>query len=294
MKRLVTIHTLESMQSLFELTDGFIVGNKRFGARLTTSFSASEINHAIEDARALNKEIFLIANRIFDDEDCELFKDWMKNIHADLLTGIIVADVGAITTLGEIGLIQKAVFHPETLLTNRYDTNIFASEGIYGAFLAKEITLDEIRHIGLGRKLKLFMIGHGYLDMFYAKRQLIETFTIKANLNHTFHDQKNLTLIEAKRENEPYPILEDDAGTHVFRYHVFHTEKYVDVLKEAVDYLVIDTIFHDDQYAKQVLKYYQQPTDQLRENIMNTYHETWDEGFLHHPTMYKAKGEIND
>ena len=294
MKQIITIHELASIPLLAPLADGFIVGNKRFGARLTASFNASEINQAIAITASLSKEIFLIANRIFDDEDCDLFKQWLKKIDTNLLTGIIVADVGAISTLSDIGLIQKAIYHPETLLTNRYDTNILAQEGIYGAFLAKEITLEEIRHIGFGRKLKLFMIGHGYLDMFYSKRQLIDTFTTKANMPHTFHNHKRLTLIEAKRENEPYPILEDDAGTHVFRYNVLHTACYQDVLSEAIDYMVFDTIFHDDQYAKKVLMYYKNPTDEAKNDILNTYRETWDEGFLHKPTIYKTKGDSND
>ncbi len=290
MKKLVTIHQLESMSTLAPLTEGFIVGHKRFGTRLCASFEIADINLAIKEAKTLGKEIFLMANRMFDDADCDAFEIWLKEVNTDDLTGMIVADIGAMTVLLDNGLGQKAVYHPETLLTNQYDTNIFAREGILGAFVAKEITLEEIRHIGFGRKLKLFMVGHGYLDMFYSKRQLIETFTIKADIEHTFHDHKDLTLIEAKRENEPFPILEDDAGTHVFRYNVFHTEQYLNVLKDAVDYVVIDTIFHDDVYAKKVLALYQQPNDALMQDIMTTYNETWDEGFLHKPTTYQVKG----
>ncbi len=294
MKKLITIHALDAIEKLHPLTDGYIIGNKRFGARLTTSFDVNEINMAIKLAQSFNKDIFLIVNRIFDDQDCEEFKVWLSDIDVNGLTGIIVADVGAITVLNELGFVDKCVYHPETLLTNQYDTNIFASEGILGAFVAKEITLEEIRHIGFTRKLKLFMMGHGYLDMFYSKRQLIGTFTTKAQIEHTFHDKKNLTLIEAKRDNEPYPILEDDAGTHVFRYNVFHSDQYLDVLKDAIDYLVIDTIFHDDEYAKDVLDYYLNPTEEKMKAIQDAYHETWDEAFLHKPTMYKVKGVNND
>ena len=294
MKILVTIHHLDAIKQLQPYTDGYVVGNKRFGARLTTSFNSDEINEAIRLSHMFNKDIFLIVNRIFDDQDCADFTLWLKEINVHALTGIVVADVGAMSVLSDMGLIHKAVYHPETLLTNQYDTNVFASEGILGAFVAKEITLEDIKYIGFGRKLKLFMVGHGYLDMFYSKRQLVETFTIKANLSHTFHDHKKLTLIEAKRENEPYPILEDDAGTHVFRYHVFHTDDYLDVLKDAIDYLLIDTIFHDDTYAEMVLKLYQHPNQALQEEIKQTYNETWDEGFLHKKTMYKVKGESND
>lgn len=294
MKKLITIHHLDTMMKIQDLTDGFIIGNKRFGARLTASFTPEEINRAIDITQSLHKDIFLIANRIFDDQDCDDFKTWLKHIKVEGLTGIIVADLGAISVLDELGLIHQAVYHPETLLTNQYDANVFASEGILGAFVAKEITLEEIKHIGLGRKLKLFMIGHGYLDMFYSKRQLVETFSIKANLASSFHDHKELTLIEAKRHDEPYPILEDDAGTHVFRYHVFHTEQYLDVLKDAIDYLVIDTIFEDDHYAEKILTLYQHPDDVLANEIKQMYDETWDEAFLHKPTMYKVKGDNND
>lgn len=294
MKKIITIHQLEAIKQLTSLADGFVVGNKRFGTRLTTSFTKDEINRAIKQAYQFEKDIFLMANRMFDDDDCQSFEAWLSSINTHLLTGIIVADIGALSLLSEMGLADKVVYHPETLLTNRYDTNSFAKDKILGAFVAKEITLEEIRHIGFGRKLKLFMVGHGYLDMFYSRRQLIETFTIKAELDHQFHDHKHLTLIEAKRDQEPYPILEDDAGTHVFRYRVFCSAFDLKELEQAVDYLFIDTIFHDDQYAEKILKFYDAPSKALQEEIMNEYQEAWDDGFLHKPTMYQVKGDKHD
>lgn len=294
MKKIVTLHQIKAITQLQQWADGFIIGNKRFGARLSASFDPDDINQAIAHAKSYQKEIFLMANRIFNDEDCEAFAIWLRMIDVDGLTGIIVADVGAMSVLKVLGWISKAVYHPETLLTNQYDANVFADEGIYGAFVAKEITLEEIKHIGMNRQLKLFMIGHGYLDMFYSKRQLVKTFTIKANVANTFHDHKHLTLIEAKRDQEPYPILEDDAGTHVFRYNVLHTDKHVDQLRRAIDYLVIDTLFQSDAYALEILKLYHHPNDQLRHDIIQKFKETWDEGFLFKPTVYKMKGESHD
>ncbi len=291
MKLLTTIYSINSMSELSSICDGFIIGNKNFGARLTHSFSISNINEAISLSKKYNKEIFLQANQMLDDTLTDQFGLFLDELDTKNITGIIVADLGAVMLLKSKGLVDKVIYNPETLLTNTFDFNFLSKENILGAYVAKEITLSDVIEIGEQKKIKLFMVGHGHLNMFYSKRQLVNNFMDFVEDENIYHEKQNLKIIEEQRKDEPYPILEDQAGTHVFRSHVFYSLNHLDALKNMVDYLVIDTIFKDDAYAKRILLMYQsnQINQQFIESIKSDYNESWDEGFFYKKTVYKTK-----
>ncbi|MFA6800679.1 MAG: U32 family peptidase, partial [Acholeplasmataceae bacterium] len=188
---------------------------------------------------------------------------------------------------------KKLIYNPETLMTNYYDFNFLVPTGIFGVFIAKEITLDDIKMIADKKQTKLFMVGHGHLNMFYSKRQLIKNYMDFINQENYLHNKQTIKLIEEKRKDEPYPILEDLAGTHVFRSQVFDSIDYLDVLSPIVDYLVIDTIFKDDDYAIEILKMYKHQKGLSKEELMKKYDEIWDHGFFFKKTLYK-QGVAND
>ncbi|MBN2300684.1 MAG: U32 family peptidase [Acholeplasmataceae bacterium] len=291
MKIITTFYQLNNLETLSSYVDGFLIGNDQYGTRLTKSFETSEMIEALNITQRLNKKLFLLVNQMFTDDHLEALKKWFDMLPVERFEGIIVADLGVVNLLKKLGLNKKTIYHPETLLTNAYDFNYLAKEAIYGAFVAKEITLDNVISIGKKKKYALFMVGHGHLNMFYSKRQLIDNFMTFTESKNIYHNQQNLTLIEETRKEDPYPILEDFAGTHVFRSQVFSTLQYLEELSEVVDYLVIDTLFKNDQYALQILMLYNQKRidDKVINRIKNDYSEKWDTGFLYKKTIYKQK-----
>jgi U32 family peptidase len=81
------------------------------------------------------------------------------------------------------------------------------------------------------------------------------------------------------------------AGTHVFRSTVFSSIDHLDELNKHIDYLVIDTLFKDDLYAKKVSELYRYKSkDQKKINeIKALYKEEWDQGFFYKKTIYKTR-----
>jgi putative protease len=246
----------------------------------------------IKNARFLKKEVYLVCNQMFTDDQLDALKTFLIDINLETVNGVIVSDIGAIQVIKNLGYSSKAIYNPETLLTNTYDINFLTDEHIFGAYVAKEITLEDIILLGEQKKLKLFMVGHGHLNMFYSKRQLIENFMNFNEEENVYHNEQNLKIIEENRAEDPYPILEDQAGTHVFRSHVFASINHLEDLKPYVDYLVIDSIFKDDMYAMTIAAMYREEIkdDELINDLKQTYQEVWDEGFLYKKTIYKSKG----
>lgn len=291
MKYLVTIHDQVNLVKLLNFSDGVIVGHERFGTRLTTSFHTKSLIEIANQVKSLEKEVFLMANQMMTDQDLESFSSFLDEFDLNLFNGVIVADLGAMVLLHEKGFGHKAVYNPETLATNAYDFNFLDHFQALGVYAAKEITLSDLETIGQEKKVKMFMVGHGHLNMFYSKRQLIKNYENYLGEDLHLHKRQDLKIIEEKRADEPYPIFEDEAGTHVFRSHVMHAFNYIKDLEKFLDYFVIDTIFKDDDYGLLVSKMYQLKCVDLKESIQETYHEVWDEGFFFKKTIYKSKGD---
>lgn len=289
MKKLITIFEPTAILKLKDHVDGFIVGQNNVSTRLTRSFSDAEIIEASQLAKVHNKLFFITMNRILHDKDEQTYQAFLEAIDSDAVTGYFIGDIGISTIANKLNITHKMIYNPETLLANRFDVHYYHELGFQGAFLAKEITKEDVIEIGHQRPYHLFMYIHGYLNMFYSKRQLIEAYFENQGKYNLYHDERNLKVIEEKRPDLIYKILEDEAGTHIFREHVFAGVDHIDDLKDSVDYMVFDTIFHDDDYGLKVLKYYQTKDEQLKKEILNTYHETWDTGFLFKKTVYKPK-----
>lgn len=294
MKIISTLYDSKHLVEVLNVSDGIILGNDQVGTRLTKSFSLEDICQMIQITKDLNKEVFIQANQMFNDAQLDFFNSWISSLPLHKIDGVVVGDLGAFRMLSKLGYAEKAIYNPETLMTNVYDFNFLKDAGIKGVYIAKEITLEDIQTIASKKAYQLFMVGHGHLNMFYSKRQLIHNFMDYQDKPHTIHNQQNLKIIEETRDHEAYPILEDDAGTHVFRSHVFASLDHLNDLKHIVDYMIIDTLFKDDHYALQVLPMYKNETKDERviSSIQASYDETWDEGFFYKKTIYKAKESL--
>jgi U32 family peptidase len=291
MKILTTIYDLNHLENLSVYADGFLIGNDQFGTRLTKSFSIEEIIKVTQQLKTLKKELFLQLNQIFNDEQLDHLVLFLKQLPIQDISGMVVADLGAYKTIEKLGFTSKVIYNPETLMTNVYDFNFLADFNIQGVYVAKEITLEDIIYIAENKKYKMFMVGHGHLNMFYSKRQLIDNFMQYDKKDHIYHNRQDLKIIEETRD-EAYPVLEDQAGTHVFRSHVFQSLTHMKTLESYLDYLVVDTLFKDDAYALSVLPMYQnrKPNQLIIDQIQKDYQEVWDEGFFFKKTIYKQKG----
>lgn len=291
MKLLTTIYNLEHLHDLSQAADGFILGNEQFAVRLTKSFSIHEIHDAANIIHSLGKELFIVMNQMMTDEQLIEAKSIIESLPNDLIKGYIIADLGLIDVFKSLNLNHKVVYNPETLLTNYIDFNYLQDDYILGAFVSKEITLEDIKIIGSKKAYNLFMFGHGHQSMFYSKRPILDAYTDYLGKDRVYYKEQGLALEEEKRKSESFPILEDKGGTHVFRGVVFNSLNDIKALSSVVDYLIIDTLFKDDQYAKEVLPLYKhEQTDVASiQKIQEVYRETWNDGFLHKKTIYKGK-----
>jgi len=286
MKYLATIHQLNNLDLVLTLADGILLGNEEFATRLTNSFDIAELNSAFTTIKKAKKLAFLVINQMMTDQKIKALKTFLSSLELTNIAGFIIGDLGCLSIFTQLGLSHKLIYNPGTLLTNHFDFNYLKTDNFYGGFIAKEINIDDILLIGKNRLIKTFYIGNGYLDMFYSKRQLLKNYNEYLDENQQYQNNQNLRLSEEKRNQERFPVLEDQAGTSVFRPKVFACLSELNTLSQAIDYLVVDSIFLSDQYTVDILNLYRHNQLSLSE-LEDKYKIAFDDGFLHKTTIYK-------
>lgn len=289
MKILTTIHDLNNLDQLINVADGFVLGDQRFSKTLTLDLK-DDLIHVIEKINQAKKEVFILLNRLFTDQELVVVKDFILSIPNDLITGYIGADIGLLSLFKDLGLIHKFVYNPETLLTNDFDFNYLSKDKVLGGFVSKEITLDDILSISKAKKMNLFMFIHGHMSMFYSKRPILSRYSEYIQTDNNYINQTDLRLKEPKRTEERYPLLEDQAGTHVFRGSILNVFNDLDQINKVIDYGIIDTLFLDDLYAHDVINMYKHHDESLKNKIIDAYKQVWHEGFLHQKSFIKDDG----
>ena len=278
MKLLTTIHNLENVSLLMPHVDGFIVGVKGFSTRETSYLEMDELTLLNQQLNENNKELYLSFKPFLHNQGEDL-KKFLASLKLNI-KGIIIGDISYFYLLKDLNI--PLIYNPETLITNTFDMNIFFKTGLKGVFLSKEINLEDIKEMAKNKEGNIFMVGHGHLNMFYSKRSLLTSYFKEINKEFTYKG-KTLLIKEEKR-SENLPIIEDDFGTHVYRSKISTVIDYLEDLAN-VDYLLVDSLFYDDEYSKDILKMFS--NKKTKEEIINKYNQEWDNGFLTTKTIYK-------
>lgn len=283
MKTLITIYKLDRANDLLQYADGLIVGIKGFSTRETSYLTKEELLALSELTKKCDKSLYISLKPMLHNHMIKPLERFLESIKDLSITGFIIGDIGYYELLNKMGF-SHIIYNPETLLSNTYDLNVYAEYGLDGAFISKEISLSDIKEMIKHKQNKLFMVGHGYLNMFYSRRPLIKNYLETISKDY---DYKVDTLkIKEEKRDVFHPIIEDDFGTHVYRSEVTTTLDIIEELK-GLDYLLIDTIFHDDDYGIRVLKLYEHFSEEEKAKLERDYNETWDTGFLYVNTIYK-------
>ena len=247
-----------SMASLIEIeADAFIIGEAEYALRLPNYFSHDEVIDAIKHIKRKHKKIYLAINKIIHEYELEKFESYINEMLHDI-DGFIFGDLSVYQMAKRLGVVNKLIYHPETYVTNYETVNFYGRKQIKRVSIAKEITLEDIEMIGTKSSLEVEVMGHGAINMFHSKRDLVTNyFQFIKDEEPTNHHNKELYLIEEKRQDEKYPIIEDQNGTHIFSGYDLCTVNYLDHLIESgITSIRIDGFFKSDKVLKEIVSVY--------------------------------------
>lgn len=147
-----------------EGADAVYLGLKSFNARSrSTNFAWNQFEAAVQSVHRQGKKIFVAVNTVSEERETERlyrFLAYLEKIGPD---AIIVQDFGVIRMVQEF--FPKLTIHSSTQMnvSSSKAVNLLSKQGVRRVVLARELGLDEIKHIRQNTSAELEVFVHGAL-----------------------------------------------------------------------------------------------------------------------------------
>lgn len=262
---LVTPTTIDHAKALFEAgADAVVIGEQQFGLRLAGEFSLEAIVQVKELATTVNKKVYVAVNALFHNDRVNALEAYMRHLEVLQVDGIYFGDPAVLMTHREISSTIPLFWNSEQTATNYFTANYWGERGASRAYLARELSMDEIIEIKENADVEVEIQVHGMSCMFQSKRPLLGHYFLyqgKAMEIENRTQQKNMLLFDKERGNR-YPIYEDFNGTHIFSPNdMCIIDELEELLEADIDAFRIEGLLQTEDYTVAVTKLYRQALD---------------------------------
>ncbi|WP_291580806.1 peptidase U32 family protein [Clostridium sp. UBA6640] len=265
---------LEKLKTAIDFgADAVYLGGSKLNLRaFADNFTNEELKEGIEYAHARGKKVHVTMNVFPHNEDLEGLEDYLKELYEIGADAIIVADPGIIMTAREV--VPNLEIHLSTQANNvNYKSAIFwHKQGVKRIVLARELTLEEIKDIKdkVPEDLDLEIFIHGSMCMSYSGRCLLSNYMTGRDANRGQCAQPcryKYRLVEEKRNEEYFPIIEDDKGTYIMNSKDLCMIEYIpELMNTGAISFKIEGRMKSAYYAATVVKAYREAIDAYFEN----------------------------
>lgn len=213
---------LEKLKTAIDYgADAVYFGGELFSLRAGAgNFTKEEMIEGIKYAHDRGKTCHLTLNIFPHNYDIEAIESYLHEIKDLGIDAYIVSDPGTIMMIKEI--IPNAEIHLSTQanLTNYKTAEFWAKQGVKRVVMARELSLEEMKVMRekIPEYLDTEAFIQGAMCISYSGRCLLSNFMIDrdANKGECAHPCRwKYKLVEEKREDEEYPIYEDERGTYI-------------------------------------------------------------------------------
>lgn len=234
-----------------------LVGEKKTSSRIVRRFNWEEIEEFYLACQGLGLKLGLVMNRIFFDSDLADVQAVLQKAQRIDLERIEYTDPAVFIEAEKLGLKEKLIYNPDTLMTSWQDIAFYQALGIGGVVLSKEITLDEMKEIAGKIDGHLEAAVFGRLNMSYSRRPLISNYLHQIQRSEMVKERRDFYLIEETRDGR-MPIVEDEYGTAVYTDYTlgaFHELK--ELAESGIEYFRFDSQFIEEEVFLDCLKGFQ-------------------------------------
>ena len=250
--------------------DAVYGGLNRFGLRSKAdNFDWAELREALKVTHSAGKKFYLTLNILpYDDEMEALAADARRA--CDLgVDAAIVSDLGAFALLRE--RVPDLHLHVSTQanVMNAAAARVFIGMGARRIVLSRELSLDRIKALRkmIPPEVELEAFVHGAMCMAHSGRCMLSDHLAGRGGNRGACAQPcrwQYTVVEAKRPDEPMPVLEEERGTYIFSAYDLNMLAHLPEMRDAgVASLKIEGRMKTGYYVAAVTRAYRRALDLL-------------------------------
>ncbi len=287
---------MEKLKTAFYYgADACYFAGTKYGLRAYAgNFTDENLIESVNYAHSLGKKAYVTVNIIAHNEDFEQMEEYIKFLHKIKVDAVIVADVGIISLIRRVCPDLEIHVSTQANITNKHSAKFFCDMGVKRLVLARELGVKEIKEIRdyIPSDVEIEAFVHGAMCISYSGRCLLSNYLCNRDSNKGACVQAcrwEYTIHEKSRDNEEYPIYEDERGTYILNSKDLNMLSHIQELYNAgVTSLKIEGRMKSIYYVATVVNAYRRAIDMigskksvapLLEELNKTSHRNYTTGF---------------
>ncbi len=178
MELLAPAGTMENFMAALEAgADAIFLGGKGFNARShANNFAIEELGEAVKLAHLLGVQVYVTVNIVVGDQELKELAHYLRELERIHVDAIIVQDLAVAEIAKRVA--PKLHLHGSTQMTvtNLASVQYLGRSGFSRVVLAREVSLEEIRHICSHTDVEIEVFIHGALCICYSGQCLMSSF----------------------------------------------------------------------------------------------------------------------
>jgi putative protease len=283
MRLITSIYEKEQLEYLKDSLDLALLESKE----ASLNYKNLDLDYAISFYMDNHMGIALSMDKIYQPKTIKEAEEFLKK-YKDIVDYFYVTDLGVCNLAIKLGIENKIIFDPKTMITNSLDFSIYASYGFHALGISSEITLEDCNTIIHKCNKNSFYQVFGLRLMFYSKRHLISLYSKK---NNEEYPKEDVYFREATR-SDYFPGFENINGTVMYRSYYISLLKELSQMKDFT-YGYLESYRVDNDTVKKVLDIYKNAIDgkNIDELIseFNSLNLNVEDGFTYKDSVYQKE-----
>jgi putative protease len=263
---LATAASLEELERLIAAgADAFVIGEARYGMRLSGEFDTEMIAQAVKIAKPHGVRIYAALNNLIDNEAADHLNSYVSSIAEAGVDAIVFGDPAVLMAVRVHAPEMALHWNAEMTSTNYVTANYWGRRGATRYVLARELNMEQVIETASSTDLEVEVQVHGMTNIYHSKRSLVGSYMdhqSEADRLPVKDKDRGLYVMEAERQDERYPIYEDANGTHIMSSDdICMVENLHELLEAGVSSLKIEGLMKSIAYNEIVVRAYRQAID---------------------------------
>lgn len=248
--------------------DAVYIGGEIFGLRASAkNFSFEDMKTGVAFAHDRGKKVYLVLNIIPHNRDLHLLEGYLKDIQEIAFDAVILSDPGTLLFVKEHLPDMEIHLSTQANNTNYMSAQFWHQNGVKRVILAREMSFDEIAEIVAkapeGCDFEAFV--HGAMCISYSGRCLLSNYMSGRDANKGDCAQScrwNYYLVEEKRPNEYFPVVETEEGTFFFNSKDLCMIEFIpELIRSGLKSLKIEGRNKSVYYVANIVRVYREAID---------------------------------
>ncbi|MBI9011985.1 MAG: U32 family peptidase [Clostridiales bacterium] len=248
--------------------DACYIGGQIFGMReKAKNFSLEDMKVGVEFAHERGKKVYITLNIIPHNDDLIHLEAYLKDIKEIGFDAVIVSDPGTLMYIKEYAPEIEVHLSTQANNTNFMSAKFWHNQGISRVILARELSFAEIKDITekTPDTLELEAFVHGAMCISYSGRCLLSNYMTDrdANRGSCAHACRwKYKLVEEKRPDEQYPVVETEDGTFFFNSKDLCMIEFIpELIESGLSSLKIEGRMKSVYYVANIVRVYREAID---------------------------------